>query len=147
MNKLISAIAVIVLVGLGAWYYSGNRPAQNQNQAGTSAPQTAQNDVAQNEMPPVLVGATKEFTVTGGKFYLSPKTIMVNEGDRVKITFKNVDGFHDLLIEGFNAGTKQMQSPAEESFEFTADKTGSFEYYCSVGNHRAMGMKGTLVVK
>ena len=31
--------------------------------------------------------------------------------------------------------------------EFTADKVGSFEYYCSVGSHRSMGMKGVLKVE
>jgi nitrite reductase (NO-forming) len=33
------------------------------------------------------------------------------------------------------------------SVEFVADKTGTFEYYCSVGAHRAMGMTGSLVVE
>jgi plastocyanin len=28
-----------------------------------------------------------------------------------------------------------------------ADKKGTFEYYCSVGQHRALGMKGKLVVE
>jgi uncharacterized cupredoxin-like copper-binding protein len=31
--------------------------------------------------------------------------------------------------------------------QFVADKTGTFEFYCSVGNHRQMGMVGTLVVQ
>ena len=31
--------------------------------------------------------------------------------------------------------------------QFIADKAGTFEYYCFVGNHRQMGMVGTLTVK
>ena len=31
--------------------------------------------------------------------------------------------------------------------EFTVDKTGTFEYYCSVGQHRANGMVGNLIVE
>ncbi len=31
--------------------------------------------------------------------------------------------------------------------EFTADKKGTFEYYCSVGEHRVNGMKGKFIVE
>lgn len=33
------------------------------------------------------------------------------------------------------------------SVTFVADTLGTFEYYCSVGNHRAQGMVGNLVVE
>ena len=33
------------------------------------------------------------------------------------------------------------------SVTFIADQEGSFEYYCSVGNHREEGMVGTLIVE
>jgi plastocyanin len=36
---------------------------------------------------------------------------------------------------------------ASTFIEFVANKKGKFEYYCSVGEHRAMGMKGNLVVE
>jgi len=47
----------------------------------------------------------------------------------------------------FNARTKQIKAGETETIEFIADKVGSFEYYCSVGQHRQMGMVGTLVVE
>jgi plastocyanin len=50
------------------------------------------------------------------------------------------------MILLYGAATKQTQAPTEEVIEFTADKVGSFEYYCSVGSHRQMGMKGVLKV-
>lgn len=93
------------------------------------------------------VQAVKEFTISGKNFSFTPNMITVNKGDKVKITFKNTAGFHDFRIDEFGAATKQAQAPYEEVLEFTADKAGSFEYYCSVGTHRAMGMKGTLVVQ
>ena len=93
------------------------------------------------------MSTAKEFVITGQKFSFTPSSITVKKGDRVKITFKNIDGFHDFKIDEYGIATKQAQSPSEEVLEFTADKTGSFEYYCSVGTHRAMGMKGTLKVE
>ncbi|MDQ3076731.1 MAG: cupredoxin domain-containing protein [bacterium] len=95
----------------------------------------------------VSAGAIKEFTVTGENFKFSPTTMTVNKGDRVKITFVNKQGFHDLVVGGYNARTKQMQAGTQETIEFVADKAGTFEYYCSVGSHRQMGMVGTLTVK
>jgi len=101
-------------------------------------------------MPPPAAVETapgvKEFTVTGKNFAFDATTLAVNKGDTVRITFKNMEGFHDWKIDEFNASTKQLKSPGEETIEFVADKAGSFEYYCSVGKHRAMGMKGTLTV-
>ncbi len=104
----------------------------------------------QNPTPqptPSPAAATKEFTVTGQKFSFAPSSLTVKQGDKVRITFKNADGFHDLKIDEFKVATKQINGGEQEVVEFIADKKGSFEYYCSVGNHRAMGMKGTLVVE
>lgn len=91
-------------------------------------------------------GEVKSFTVTGDNFTFSPSTMTVKKGDTVRITFKNAEGFHDLKIDEFSVATKQMNAGGEETVEFVAEKAGSFEYYCSVGKHRDMGMKGTLVV-
>lgn len=89
----------------------------------------------------------KEFIITGQNFSFKPSLITVKKGDRVKITFKNSQGFHDFVIDEFGVATPQAKFPATEVLEFTADKIGSFEYYCSVGTHRAMGMKGILKVE
>jgi plastocyanin len=56
-------------------------------------------------------------------------------------------GTHDFKIDEFNVATNQIPAGSSEIVEFVADKSGSFEYYCSVGRHREMGMKGTLVVQ
>ena len=91
-------------------------------------------------------GEVKEFTVTGKNFSFAPSLITVKKGNRVKITFVNNEGFHDFKIDEYGVATKQAQAPTTEVLEFTADRVGSFEYYCSVGSHRAMGMKGILQV-
>lgn len=99
--------------------------------------------VKENGMPELPV---KEFTVSGKNFSLTPNIINVQKGDKVKITFDNTGGFHDFKIDAYGLATKQGQAPFQETLEFTADKVGRFEYYCSVGSHRSMGMTGNLVV-
>jgi len=96
---------------------------------------------------PVKKIAVKEFTVTGENFSFTPSLITVKKGDRVRIIFKNANGLHNLIIDEFNVATKTIQGGNQDTVEFTADKTGSFQYYCSVGTHRAMGMWGTLKVE
>src|SRR3989344_1215673 len=95
----------------------------------------------------VVVGAVKEFTVEGSPFKFVPNVINVKKGDTVRVTFKNVTGTHDFVIDEFDVRTNQIGEGEEEEVEFIADKAGTFEYYCSVGNHRAMGMVGKLIVE
>ncbi len=88
----------------------------------------------------------KEISVTNRGLAFDIKEIKVKVGDTVRITYTNGGGTHDLVIDEFDAGTKVIRSGQSETFEFKVTEAGEFEYYCSVGNHRARGMWGTLVV-
>lgn len=98
-------------------------------------------------IPPVVNDEVKTFTVDSSNFAFSPKEIKVKKGDKVKIVLQNKGGMHDLVIDEFNVATDKLQGDTSDSIEFTADKTGEFQYYCSVGKHREMGMWGTLIVE
>tara|TARA_Y100000310_G_scaffold89923_1_gene87059 strand:+ start:21764 stop:22240 length:477 start_codon:yes stop_codon:yes gene_type:complete len=91
--------------------------------------------------------AIKEFTVNGKNWEFDVKEIKVKAGDTVKIQFTSTSGFHDWVVDEFNAATDQVNSGGQTSVEFVANKAGTYEYYCSVGNHRARGMVGTLIVE
>lgn len=95
----------------------------------------------------VSTGAVKSFTVSSNNFKFSPTEIRVKKGDRVKVTLNNVSGFHDFVIDEFNARTKQINGAGTDTVEFVASKSGTFEYYCSVGQHRQMGMVGKIIVE
>lgn len=159
-NKAIIAIvAVVLLAGGGYWYYTSTKSdkmSDVQNQAGmmdadhnpvdaTSTTTHSGSDMMSSSTP-TTSGNVKEFVVSGDNFTFAPKVLSVKKGDTVKIVFKNTGGFHDLKIDEFNVATPQIQGGAEASIEFVADKAGSFQYYCSVGKHRSMGMWGTLTV-
>ncbi len=109
------------------------RPAMPMPQA-SSAPTTTQAGV-------------KQFTVVAQNFAFAPGEIRVKKGDTVKLTLQNQDGFHDLVIDEFNVRTPRIGQGQTADVQFVADKTGTFQYYCSVANHRAMGMWGNLVVE
>ncbi len=65
----------------------------------------------------------------------------------MKITLQGTGGSHNWGVDEFNARTSVISSGQTATVEFIADKKGTFEYYCSVGTHRQMGMKGNLVVQ
>ena len=71
----------------------------------------------------------------------------VSLGDTVRVEFTSTQGFHDWVVDGFNAATEMVRVGNTSFAEFKADKKGTFEYYCSVGSHRVSGMKGKLVVE
>ena len=95
---------------------------------------------------------TETFKLNGGNFYFEMNgnkapVLRVKKGDLVRVEFTSVDGFHDLVVDEFNAATDRVPTGQTASVEFVADKTGTFEYYCSVDSHRAKGMFGTLIVE
>ena len=161
-SKVIIGVVVLLLIlGGGAFFLSQNKATAPAQDHMTVSPTEAMSQEEMDKMSPTtdamkqettpsgtVEGASvKEFTVTGSAFKFAPATLSVNKGDTVKITFKNSGGMHDLVIDEFNVATKVLQTGGEETVEFVANKAGTFEYYCSVANHRQMGMVGTLTVK
>ncbi len=126
---LIASIVVVFLVAVAA--------------VGIISTSRKSNSLVQGESTSV---PAKVFTVTGTNYAFDPSTITVNKGDTVKIIFKDDDGIHNLVVAGYGVSTRTINS-GQDVVEFVADKTGEFEYYCSVGSHRDLGMTGTLLVK
>ena len=83
----------------------------------------------------------KEFTVKAFRFGYSPDTITVNKGDKVKINIQNTDVLHGIRIPELNLKGNDL-------IEFTADKTGEFDWYCTnMCGEGHKKMKGKLIVK
>jgi cytochrome c oxidase subunit 2 len=90
---------------------------------------------------------TKEFTVTAEQFDFSPSTITVHKGDKVVLLVKSADSTHGIAIPDF--GISQALPPGQqERIEFTADKVGTFAFFCNVPCGPGHGeMKGQIVVE
>ena len=106
-----------------------------------------------NELEELKNKEMKTFVLTGENFKfvmngVDNPEIRVNEGDKVRIEFTSTWGLHDWVVDEFGAATERVINGGESTYvEFIADKKGTFEYYCSVGTHRANGMKGIFVVE
>ena len=97
--------------------------------------------------PPPPAPQVKTFELTGASFAFSQSEIRVKQGDTVRIIFTSTGSFHDWVVDTFGAATAQVSMGGTSEVTFIASAKGTFEYYCSVGNHRAMGMTGTLIVE
>ena len=99
------------------------------------------------------------YNIVGTNFEFDVKEMRVKKGDEITVVLAVEDGFHDWAIDGFELrhddgiqngntiGTKQIRAGESSTVTFIADKVGEFEYYCSVGNHRELGMVGKLIVE
>ena len=90
-----------------------------------------------------LTGENFKFVMNGQ----DNPTLRVKKGDKVMIELTSTGGTHDWVVDEFNAATKRVNTGETATVEFTADQTGTFEYYCSVNSHRALGMHGQLIVE
>ncbi len=133
----IAGIVIVVILAVGGAVVMSKPKTQNQ----LTVP------VATSPTPEAVTGTVAEVVVEGSNYKFSPATLKVKKGDTVKLAFKSTGGIHNLVIDEFGVETSQLGEGEEEEVEFVADKTGTFEYYCSVANHRAMGMTGKLVVE
>jgi len=102
------------------------------------------------DVPEIVVeptGEVVEISMEAKKFEFIPSTIEVNQGDTVRITAVSTDVDHGLAIDEY--GIREKLLPNEPAtFEFVADKTGEFIYYCSVFCGKGHGkMRGKLIVR
>lgn len=106
------------------------------------------NSSVQNQPPVISEILPKEIKVEGNDFSFSPSEISFKQGEKVKVTFTNTGKFpHNLTSTDLNIVSKTIQAGESDTFEFTPEKTGSFSFVCTVGNHEERGMTGTMQVQ
>lgn len=92
-------------------------------------------------------GQIREFTITGNQYAFSPSAIQVNKNDLVKITFTAQDIAHSFALDEFRI-VKRANAGQTVTFEFRADRSGPFTFYCSLSvDAKCKDMKGHLTVR
>lgn len=165
--KLVIGIGVLVALALIGFIVTSNQanaptPEEEGVPASMEELNTAQDETADMEVAMEANTPTAEvdlstandvpadamvFTMDSFNYGYSMEEIRVPAGTTVTINLTNSDGFHDWVLDEFDAATTQISAGDTTSVTFVADTPGSYEYYCSVGNHRAQGMVGTLIVE
>ncbi|HZZ99223.1 MAG TPA: plastocyanin/azurin family copper-binding protein [Candidatus Paceibacterota bacterium] len=152
MKTFIIVLIIVVLAVAGYFLWRGqasdNLVLSPSPSASLSPTASASVSPSASSSPANSTASTvKNITVDGRSFSFNPSTITVNKGDTVNLTFMDEGGNHNLFIEGYNLKTATISGGQSQTLHFVADKTGTFQFYCTVDSHRELGMVGTLTVK
>ena len=88
-----------------------------------------------------------EFTIVAKGYHFSPDRIEVGQDDLVKVTIHSEDVAHSFSIDEYRI-VKRIPAGGSTTFEFRADRAGTFQFYCNLTSDPGHGqMKGQLVVR
>jgi nitrite reductase (NO-forming) len=122
---------------------------------GSGSPEQSGNAVAPegktveyNLLTAMIDGQMGFVGVGGGIDGVTNPTLSANVGDLVRVTLTAGDGVeHDVAFPEFNAQSDHIAGKGDtDSFEFIADKPGSFNYSCLLAGHKEAGMVGKFEV-
>ena len=89
----------------------------------------------------------REFTIVAKEFHYSPTRIEVAQDDLVKLTIRSEDIAHSFTIDEYRIA-KRVPAGGSTTFEFQADRSGTFAFYCALtGDPSHKMMRGELVVR
>ena len=88
-----------------------------------------------------------EFTIVAKDFHYSPERIEVTQDDLVKLTVRSDDLAHSFAIDEYRI-IKRFPAGGSTTFEFRADRAGTFRFYCTLTTESGHSqMHGELVVR
>lgn len=145
-TKIAIIVVVLAIVGIGAYLFTTQSTQTGSQTEQNTTSETIQEQESTESMDLEVDPEAAVFNISAKNFEFSEDVIEVKVGQTVTINLTSEDGFHDFVIDEFNVATDQVNTGQSSSVTFVADQAGEFEFYCSVMQHRQMGMVGTLVV-
>jgi nitrite reductase (NO-forming) len=136
--SLLMVVAVLVSACASATKTESNSPAST----GTGR------TVEYSLMSAMTDGQMAFMGMGGGIDGIKNPTLSANVGDTVRVTITAGDSVeHDVAFPDFNAQSKHIAGQGNsDTFEFVADKPGTFKYNCLLAGHKEAGMVGSFVV-
>ena len=137
MNKgVLTAIILGVLIALGggSLFLLGNGSSDETNTEETSE-----------------FTKETEYSLSLDNYFYLPNKITAEPGEKLVLRLNVEGGMHDFKIDELNVQSKTIEKGDQDTVEFIipkdADTGKTYEFYCSIGNHKQLGMKGTITVK
>jgi len=94
----------------------------------------------------LFTGEVKSFNMIAKRFVFEPNEIIVQKGDKVRLTITSIDTTHGFAISEYGININIISGETITK-EFIADKKGQFNFVCSVFCGSGHGeMKGRLIV-
>lgn len=88
----------------------------------------------------------REVTVVARKYAFTPAVIEVEQNDLLRVTLRTDDIAHSFVVDGYRIA-KRANPGQTVTFEFRADQSGTFPFYCNLqADDGCRDMRGELVV-
>jgi plastocyanin len=151
LPRLASGAAVLALglAGLTACGDSGSGSDSAASSTSESTPASSAETSASGSSASGGSAEAEAITATEQDFSISLDEDQLKAGSYTITVVNNGSATHDLAVEedGTTKATSDKVGPGEKT-TFTVDlDAGEYVFYCSVGNHRAMGMEKTVQVQ
>lgn len=110
-------------------------------------PASAQLRAADSPAGQEQVPNRREFDLTASNYRFTPDRVEVKQDELVKVTVRSTDVAYSLTIDEYRV-SKRVPAGGEVTFEFRADRTGTFPFYSNLtSDSRHKTMKGEFVVR
>lgn len=166
MNKMLLTLSLLITsaVGLSGCFLVNN---DNNTTTPTVTPQLNDGDLdidvddtdvaVPSEIPTdvtdentVQVSPETKISITSLSYKYEPNVIEAKPGEIIQLTVNNAEGVHDFVIDELNVKSTKLDGAGTDQVTFTIPEDievgTTYEFYCSVGKHREMGMVGTLKI-
>lgn len=88
-----------------------------------------------------------EITIVARDFRYAPDVVEVSEDDLVRLTVRSDDRAYSFVVDEYRI-VRRVPAGGATTFEFRADRAGTFRFYSNLTNDRAHEqMQGRLVVR
>lgn len=156
-TKIISLLALSFLILPGCSLLTQNvsqsttetTPAQDVT-AQSSDAAMADQDAMMEEESQTTMEEEADFTIEMKNFEFSLDEIEAQPGQTLTVKLVNTQGTHNFLIDELEVESATIQTGDETTVTFTvpesAESGTQYPFYCAIGNHRALGMEGTLTI-
>ncbi len=142
MKKAIFILAGVFLAFVAGVFLFMRKPQTSTQTTVNPTPSPTPTDASQS------AEKVREILVVGNEYFFSPSSINLAVGKKVVLTFRNMGRMpHNLAADELGIKTKTISGGESDTVEFTPSQIGTFSFYCSLSNHRSLGMEGSLEVK
>lgn len=90
---------------------------------------------------------TVDYAIEMDSYSFSPAVIEASPGETIKIQVSTISGGHDFRIDELSLESSFLTTGEQETLEITIPDDmapGDYDFHCTVGSHRSLGMEGVL---
>ncbi len=136
MIKTFIAIVIVIVLAVGGWLVFGSKNSNPNPSTGSGNNNSSQSNTTNSNQ-------AAEGKINIHNMMFTPSQITIAKGGSV--TWTNNDSITHTVVDDLSnvGGPNSGDIAPGQSYSFTFEKTGSFQYHCSI--HPSM--RGTIVVK